>query len=382
MDYEVKLGYEDISIVPEVISSIRSRKECICWDENLKLPIFTAPMDGVIDLETSRTFNNCDINVVLPRTLPLDTRITQLYSPVRNSFVSFSLNEAKDIFLSNGWVDDQINLLRYHIEREEKLWWYVCIDIADGHMETLIETITNIKAKYGDKIVIMSGNIANPKTYELYENAGCDYVRCNIGSGSGCTTASNVGVFYPTFSLIKETWEEKQRLNGKCKIIADGGIKGYRDIQKALIYADYVMIGGLFSKAIDSAGTPVYGRAYWNFFGKRILNLFKTLFRYGKPVEPKDYENVLKQIKEGKLDVWKQFYGMSTKVAQVRMNDNAKLKTSEGLVKPQKVEYSLAQWVQNEKDYLCSAMSYTNSRTLEEYKNSKWVRNAYRAYND
>ena len=73
---------------------------------------------------------------------------------------------------------------------------------------------------------------------------------------------------------------------------------------------------------------------------------------------------------------------MSTKVAQVRMNDNAKLKTSEGLVKPQKVEYSLAQWVQNEKDYLCSAMSYTNSRTLEEYKNSKWVRNAYRAYNN
>lgn len=381
MDCEVKLGYEDISIVPEVISDIKSRKECFCWDGNLKLPIFTAPMDGVIDLETSKTFNNCGINVVLPRTLPLDTRITQLYSSVRNSFVSFSLNEVKDIFLSNGGIEDQVHLLRYHIEQQNRLW-YVCIDIADGHMETLIETITNIKTKYGHKIVIMSGNIANPKTYELYEKAGCDYVRCNIGSGSGCTTASNVGVFYPTFSLIKETWEEKQKINGKCKIIADGGIKGYRDIQKALIYADYVMIGGLFSKAIDSAGTPVYGRAYWNIFGKRILNPFKTLSRYGKPVEPKDYENALKQIKEGKLDVWKQFYGMSTKVAQVRMNDNAKLKTSEGLVKPQKVEYSLTQWVQNETDYLRSAMSYTNSRTLEEYKNSKWVRNAYRAYND
>jgi hypothetical protein len=105
--------------------------------------------------------------------------------------------------------------------------------------------------------------------------------------------------------------------------------------------------------------------------------------KYGKPVKSEDYDKVLKLVKKRELDVMKNFYGMSTKVAQEKMtNSKEHLKTSEGIVKPQVVEYTLEQWVENEIDYLRSAMSYTNSRTLEEYKNSKWVRNAYRAYND
>ena len=72
------------------------------------------------------------------------------------------------------------------------------------------------------------------------------------------------------FSFKRNLGGKTKQINGKCKIIADGGIKGYRDIQKALLYADYVMIGSLFNKAIDSAGTPIYGKSYWYIFGKRI----------------------------------------------------------------------------------------------------------------
>ena len=39
------------------------------------------------------------------------------------------------------------------------------------------------------------------------------------------------------------------------KIIADGSIKGYSDVIKALsLGSDYVMIGGLFTSLIESAG--------------------------------------------------------------------------------------------------------------------------------
>ena len=99
-------------------------------------------------------------------------------------------------------------------------------------------------------------------------------------------------------------------------------------------------------------------------------------------VAAEKYEKILKDIKLGKVEVWKEYYGMSTKKAQARINPNAELKTSEGFVKRQKVEYSIKQWVENEFDYLRSVMSYTNSKTLNEYKNSKWVINTYRAYND
>jgi IMP dehydrogenase/GMP reductase len=227
----------------------------------------------------------------------------------------------------------------------------------------------------------MSGNIANPETYRKYVEVGCDFVRCSIGSGSRCTTSSNVAIHYGCFSLLKEIWEIKNDMNAKCKIIADGGIKGYGDIQKALLYADYVMIGGLFNKAIDSAGTPVYGRFYWDFFGEKILNPFKTFLYYGKKVKKKDYERVLRLIKEGKVDVWKEYYGMSTKIAQSKINPNGVLKTGEGKVERQKVEYSIKQWVTNEEDFLRSAMSYTNSKTLEEYKDSNWIQLVYKSYN-
>lgn len=195
-----------------------------------------------------------------------------------------------------------------------------------------------------------------------------------------CTTSSNTSVHYPVFSLIKDTYEVKKRIDVKCKIIADGGIRGFRDVQKALVYADYVMIGGIFNKAIESAGKTTYGSFYWNIRGKKIYRPLKTLLYYGKEVPKEKYGDVIQLIKDGKVSIWKEFYGMSTKRAQESIQkgnkervDKGKLKTSEGIVMRQKVEYSVVGWMRNEVDYLRSAMSYTNSHNLEEYKDSEWV---------
>ena len=43
------------------------------------------------------------------------------------------------------------------------------------------------------------------------------------------------------------------------------------------------------------------------------------------------------------------------------------LKTSEGKEKKVIVEYTMRQWVENMEDYLKSAMSYCNSRTLKDF---------------
>jgi IMP dehydrogenase/GMP reductase len=387
MKNKITLGYDDISIVPERITNIRHRQKCFCYDANLSLPIFAAPMDNVVNIDSAKILSYHKIHSVIPRTISLEERINQIFEVQldKRIFFAFSLSEAQDFFLKNldgyNYTNYLIGTLRKKIENDKSFVCRICIDIANGHMIELIDVIKSIKEKYGRQVIIMSGNIANPETYKFYEDAGCDFVRCSIGSGSRCTTSSNVAVHYGCFSLLKEIWEIKQQINGKCKIIADGGIKGYGDIQKALLYADYVMIGGLFNKAIDSAGTPIYGRFYWNFFGEKILNPFKTLFYYGKKVKECDYEKVLKMVKNGKVDVWKEYYGMSTKIAQSKINPGGILKTGEGKIERQKVEYSIKQWVENEIDFLRSAMSYTNSKTLEEYKNSNWVQLTYKSYN-
>lgn len=178
------------------------------------------------------------------------------------------------------------------------------------------------------------------------DNSYC--VENKIVHNCGCLTTQQLGVGYPNASLINECYKIKQELidSGEypniTKIVADGGMKDYSDIIKALaLGADYVMIGSILNKALESAGQDyIYGF-------KISKKLAKKLFNMGFPVK-------------------KQFYGMSTKIAQKKLgNDN--LKTSEGVVRYRKVEYTLHTWLTNFDHYLRSAMSYSNAKTLDEF---------------
>lgn len=386
---DVKLNYDDVTIVPEKVTTIKSRKECDPFVDSFHLPIFAAPMGSVVNEENIKEFNNNHIKVVIPRKLPKNDRISHL-GDYSSNFVAFSMDEARNIFVENNDIKQYLMEQKHESAIDHRNYvdlyprkYKICIDVANGHMSQLIDLCKEIKAIWGDAVTIMTGNIANPETYELYEEAGIDFCRAGIGGGSACTTATCVGNFFPYFSLIKEIYEVKKKIGGKCKIIADGNIRDYRDIQKALIYADYVMIGGLFNKAIESAGRTTYGRSYWHIFGKKVVNPIRTLFTYGRKVNPDNYYKCLKRVKCGKLDIFKEHYGESTKKAQ-KVNGSCcdgKLKTSEGRVFKQLVEYGLKGWVENEIDYLRSSMSYTNSRNLEEYKESSWVRITEIKYN-
>lgn len=371
---DFKFNYADISIVPERRSRVDSRSQTDPYDENHMLPIYASPMDTVVCKENLKDFLDNRINVIVPRTIKIEERIQLAYD--RSIFFAVSISEAEKIadYVEGFEIDQYIPMFT---GRKYK----ICIDIAQGHMERLLRVARRLKKQNECEITLMAGNIANPETYIDYEESGIDYIRVGIGGGSACLTASNTGVYYPYFSLLKEIYEIKKRMGGNAKIIADGCIKGYRDIQKALIYADYVMIGGLFNKAIESAGKTTYGKRYWNVNGNKIFRPITTLFTYGKEIPREKFGKVMKLIKEGKLVVWKQYRGMSTKEAQKNIDGNAKLKTAEGKVFYQKVEYDLKGWVENETDYLRSAMSYTDSFTLDEFKESKTVVDMSIAYN-
>lgn len=375
---DIKLNYDDVAIVPEVMSTIKSRKECNPFDENGRLPIFCSPMDSVISEENYDEFVKNGINVVLPRTINISRRVQLVFDC--NNFVAFSLAEAEELFVNN-------ELERTYTDLDPNAWGLkICIDMANGHMTELLDIVKKIKNKY-PLITIMTGNIANPKTYLEYEKAGVDYVRVGIGGGSPCLTSSNTGVHFPYFSLLDEIYRIKVENNCKCKIIADGNIRGYRDVQKALTRADYVMIGGLFNKAFESAGKTTYGKFYWNVRGYKIFRPIKTLLNYGKELDIANYSELKKRWKNGEFTVFKQYWGMASKKAQANIaNGNGKkdvkFKTSEGKILFQKVEYTLESWVENETDYLRSAMSYTNSHNLDEYKNTECVQITNIRYNN
>jgi glutamate synthase domain-containing protein 2 len=181
-----------------------------------------------------------------------------------------------------------------------------------------------------------------------------------------CTTSENGAIGYPMASLIYETSQIKKELENSGKysklplIVADGGMKNYSDVIKALaLGSDLVMAGSLFNKAIESAG-------YNYLYGIKINNkLANYLFKKGFPIK-------------------KHFRGMSTKGAQKAMGKTS-LKTSEGVTRYRNVEYTLSGWVENFEHYLRSAMSYCDATTLEEFigqaKFIKITDNSFKRFN-
>lgn len=334
-------GYPDLTIIPSVVSHIDSRTECDPYINGM-LPIFTAPMNTVVNLETASTYENEGIIPVLPRTEPLETRM--LYC--NNFWTAFSLSEFEDLFVTNA----EKYLGKYAD-------YFVCVDIANGHMAKLHELCTKAKLtaiEHNCNLFIMTGNIANPETYRLLcsmciepDIPVIDYIRLSIGSGSQCLTAPNTGVHYPIATLINECRKIKNIFSAfnPPKIIADGGIRNYGDVIKALaLGADYVMIGGLFASLYESASP--------------LLNAeFKQAYTCDTEED--------KRMQIASDNYYKECYGMSTKKAQSLIGKTTR--TSEGKYSYVPVKYTLHQWVDNMEDLLKSAMSYCNCRTLKDF---------------
>jgi len=323
----MKFDFDDVLITPAHVTSINSRSEIFEFDSLGNLPLFTAPMDTVISKDNEKLFRELNIRVVLPR-----TQETELNPETNESrFLSYSLRQFKEAFIG---MDQPM----------DKTHW-ILIDVANGHMPDVYDTLVAGKQKYGDSLVLMVGNVANPETYAILSDAGADYVRIGIGNGGGCLTTQQTGIGYPMASLIEETYAVSMKLSNPAKIVADGGFKKYSDVIKALaLGADYVMLGSIFNKALESCGDTVDEDG-------ELINQYSP--------NAKEYLRL-----GGKL--YKKFRGMSTKEVQKAWG-NSDLKTSEGVVRLNEVEYTLNGWVDNFRHYLKSAMSYTDSKNLSEF---------------
>lgn len=332
---DIKFDWDDISIVPSTLSDISSRSEI----EINNLPIFTAPMDMVIDENNINKFYKNNINICLPRNIKYDVVKDQNY------FYSYGLDEITSIIANNDILPNK-----------------VLIDIANGHMKKLYDISKVIKEKY-KYVQLMIGNIANPEAYREYCKIGVDLIRVGIGGGSVCTTSANVSIHYPMASLISECYEISKEFENPTKIVADGGFRNYSDIIKALaLGADFVMLGSILNKCLESCSDT---------------------YEIENDILVKVIEDPIIKF-NNKVELYKYYRGMSTKEVQKTWN-RKELKTGEGISKYNKVEYTIDGWCENFIDYLKSAMSYSNSKNLSEFiGKAKWVyisQNSFKRFN-
>lgn len=376
----VKIGYDldDVSIVQSPISHIRHRSECnpyrMIADREM-YPVIVSPMASVTDEHNYTKWLDNKFMCVVPRSVDINTRL----SLINEVFTSFSLDEAENVLLSGRVINSMIG-------NDKKM--YICIDLAQGTMSALYDACKNLKKIYNDRIEIMTGNTATPDAYSFYVDAGIDYMRCFIGSGSRCTTASNGSTFYPRASLLDEIndarikWENDHDKPAPTKIIADGGIKNFDDIQKCLaLGADFVMCGNMFAKSEEACGQIVYinpeefddylkGKvkgASEEYYHSQIKDLTNKLKNSNTLERTKMFQNLLDEWY--RMQPYREYYGMSTKRAQLITGGSGN-KTSEGISRPVPVEYPIAKWADNMKSYLISTMSYAGCYDLDEFRNN------------
>ncbi|MFY0583003.1 IMP dehydrogenase [Cystobacter fuscus] len=142
-----------------------------------------------------------------------------------------------------------------YLERAEQLVRngadILVIDIAHGHADYALETISLIKSRY-PSVEIVAGNIATGEAAKDLINAGADVLKVGVGPGSVCTTRVVTGAGVPQLTAVLDCVDVARP--HKIPVIADGGIRSSGDMVKAIAAgASSVMLGSLLAGTEESA---------------------------------------------------------------------------------------------------------------------------------
>lgn len=356
--------YDDITIAPAAISEVNSRKQLNpYYDLNGKkiLPIFASPMAAVVNKENMRCFWENSIIPILPRTYTIEERL----EVVKNGeWIALGLEEFVKYFSEENDFFKSIT---------EPTELHVLIDIAQGHMLQTINYIIDAREleKTLDNItlIIMAGNIAEPEYVNeiLYRGVDIDYIRLGIGGGACCITSPQTGIHYPPASLVSKSYEiisefkkTHQNVHKVPLLVADGGIKTYKDIFKALaLGADYVMLGTVLSSLYESA-SDFYCYYDRNNCFEPIVSINTSDNKYALD------DDDIKRNYISKGGIYKRNFGMSTPEAQKAIDKTKESRLTEGLVRYIPCINTLKMWTEGLVGYMKSNMSYLGIFNISE----------------
>ena len=129
----------------------------------------------------------------------------------------------------------------------------VCIDVANGYMDSLLIFCQRVRELIPHCILIAGNVVTGDRTKELIVEGKVDIVKVGIGKGSVCTTRLQTGVGMPQLSALIECSEAAHSVGGY--IICDGGITCPGDASKAFgAGSDFVMMGSMLAGHEESGG--------------------------------------------------------------------------------------------------------------------------------
>ena len=245
------LSYDDIAIIPRVISTIEHRSECITstmfCGQKLNLPIVASPMSDVCDGEMSKHLAENGCFGLIHRFMTIEEQVNQYTLSLRGGL---ACNRVGCAIGCTGDYKDRFTSLYFEGCR------IFCIDVANGaniQVQNAIKWIRSFESSTISKVYIIAGNVASGECFRWLANLPIDYVRISIAVGSQCVTRYATGVYCPIVTTILECIEERNKLDKYVGIIACGSCRGPSDFTKALaLGCDMVMLGSVLASTKES----------------------------------------------------------------------------------------------------------------------------------
>ncbi|MEZ8408261.1 GMP reductase [Vibrio splendidus] len=266
IEQELKLGFKDVLFRPKR-STLKSRSQVeLTRDFTFKhsgrqwsgTPVIAANMDSVASFEMAAALAEHGVMTAVHKHYTVEQ-----WAEFAKTADKKTLN---NVFVSTGTSEAEFEKVKKIMALSEE-FVFICIDIANGYSEHLVEFVQKVRAEFPTK-VISAGNVVTGDMVEELILAGADIVKVGIGPGSVCTTRVKTGVGYPQLSAIIECGDAAHGLGGM--IIGDGGCSCAGDVSKAFGGgADFVMLGGMLAGHSESGGEVVEqdGKQYMKFYG-------------------------------------------------------------------------------------------------------------------
>ena len=250
----LKLDFHNVLIRPKR-STIDSRsnvnlsrtikfKNCKSIQPWVGIPIIASNMDTVGTFDVYSVLSKFQIITALHKFYTVSDFI--LYQSNNNVIMN------PDFFMVSTGINESDFIRLKEILSVIHCKW-ICIDIANGYIQSLVQFCKRVREAYPDKIIVAGNVVTREIVEELILNCGVDVVKVGIGPGSACLTRMKTGVGMPQLSAIMECADAAHGVGGH--IIGDGGITCPGDMAKAFGGgADFVMVGGAFSGHDENPG--------------------------------------------------------------------------------------------------------------------------------
>jgi IMP dehydrogenase len=248
------LSYGDVQLIPRY-NNVESRTDptfetMVTKRYRIKNPILAANMDTIIGPALAEVLVAAGSVPIFHRFYRDDQDTVHVNMPPRSQLIDLVRKYEGQCFIS--WGATELATLFDFITKYNLAPLGVCIDIAHGHSAMAKDSIMRIKERFPELDVI-AGNVCTAEAVMDLVSWGADAVKVGIGPGSACTTRRVTAFGAPQFTAVQECAKVGRQL--KVPVIADGGIKGSREIALALAAgASTVMIGGLFAETFEAAG--------------------------------------------------------------------------------------------------------------------------------